>query len=89
MTILDTIAPVAPPADIPEQFVVGRLRLRITSPTGDGTAFADDSCRRGEIRTFPTWCAEPSDPMPIAKARPILTLMGISFDDARQNGRAA
>lgn len=84
-----TLVQTRPPADALEQFVVGRLRLRITSPTGDGIAFADDSCRRGEIRTFPTWCAEPSAPMPIAKARPILTLMGIAFDEQRENGRAA
>lgn len=63
-----------------------RHGLRVTAP--HGYYISDETCRRGEIRVHPDWSTL-SEPMDIARARPLLTLMGINLDDPRQNGRAA
>jgi len=76
----------APPTAEPQ--VVGQVRLRVTSPIDAGYYIADDSCRRGEIRVHPVWSTM-SEAMPIAKARPILDMMGINFADARSDRRVA
>jgi hypothetical protein len=42
----------------------------------DGIAYADETCRRGEVICWPSWQAEPTAPVDTATAKRLIALMG-------------
>lgn len=56
----------------------------ITFQFDEGIAYADHTCRRGELICWPTWEPAPLAPMDAKNARRVMAMMGAQLSSPRR-----